>query len=148
VGELKLDVPQVRSSQFYPSFLEKGLRSERSLSLALAEMYIQGVSTRKVNSILQELCGLEISSSEVSRAASLLDEELAKWRERALGQYAYLILDARYEKVRQGGCVLDSAVLIAYGVTMTGKREILGVSVALSEAEVHWRQFLENLLKR
>lgn len=148
LGELNLNVPQVRKGDFYPSFLEKGLRSERSLKLALAEMYIQGVSTRKVNEILEELCGLNISSSEVSRAAKLLDEELQSFRERKLGQYVYLVLDARYEKVRQGGCVQDSAVLVAFGVGIDGKREVLGVSVALSEAEVHWRAFLESLTKR
>jgi len=148
LGELNLNVPQVRKGDFYPSFLEKGLRSERSLKLALAEMYVQGVSTRKVNEILDELCGLNISSSEVSRAAKLLDEELQSFRERKLGQYVYLILDARYEKVRQGGCVQDSAVLVAYGVGSDGKREVLGVSVALSEAEVHWRAFLESLIER
>ena len=148
LGEMELSVPQVRSCQFYPSFLQKGIRSEHALRLALAEMYIQGVSTRKVNAILQELCGLEITSTEVSRATKLLDEELAQWKERPLGQYVYLYLDARYEKVRQGGCIIDSAVLIAYGIAPNGKREILGATVSLSEAEVHWRQFLESLAKR
>ena len=148
LGEMELSVPQVRSCQFYPSFLQKGIRSEHALRLALAEMYIQGVSTRKVNAILQELCGLEITSTEVSRATKLLDEELAQWKERPLGQYVYLYLDARYEKVRQGGCIIDSAVLIAYGIAPNGKREILGAAVSLSEAEVHWRQFLESLAKR
>lgn len=148
IGELSLQVPQVRSSDFYPSFLEKGIRSERALKLALAEMYVKGVSTRKVNDILQELCGLEISSTEVSRATKLLDEELKHWKDRALGKYVYLFLDARYEKVRQGGCVIDSAVLIAYGINENGKREILGVSASLSEAENHWRQFLESLSAR
>lgn len=148
LGELSLEVPQVRSSQFYPSFLEKGIRSEQALKLALAEMYVQGVSTRKVNTILEQLCGLEITSSEVSRATKLLDETLEQWKRRPLGQYLYLFLDARYEKIRQGGCVVDSAVLIAYGISPEGRREILGASVSLSEAEVHWRQFLESLLKR
>ncbi len=148
IGALNLSIPQVREGNFYPSFLEKGLRSERALKLSLAEMYIQGVSTRKVSAILEELCGLEVTSQEVSRAATLLDEEFTQWRNRQLGQYNYLILDARYEKVRQGGCVVDSAVLVAYGVDMEGKRHILGVSVSLSEAEIHWRQFLESLVSR
>jgi putative transposase len=100
IGELNLLVPQVREGNFYPSFLEKGLRSERALKLSLAEMYIQGVSTRKVSAILEELCGLEVSSAEVSRAAKLLDEEFDQWRKRGLGRYEYLILDARYEKAR------------------------------------------------
>ena len=148
LGELSLQVPQVRSSAFYPSFLEKGIRSERALKMALAEMYVQGVSTRKVDAILQELCGLQVSSTEVSRAAKLLDEELAKWKQRPLGKYPFVWVDARYEKVRQSGCVIDSAVLIAYGIHEEGKREIIGVSVSLSEAEIHWRGFLESLITR
>jgi transposase-like protein len=148
LGALSLSVPQVRESGFYPSFLEKGIRSERALKLALAEMYVQGVSTRKVNGILQELCGLEISSSEVSRAAKLLDDELSNWKNRPLGNYQYVFLDARYEKIREGGCVIDCALLIAYGVNEVGKREILGLSVSLSESEVHWRTFLESLVHR
>jgi putative transposase len=148
MGALDLRIPQTRDSEFYPSFLEKGIRSERALKLALAEMYVQGVSTRNVTAILEQLCGCEVSSTEVSRAAKLLDEELIKWRERPLGQYRYLYIDARYEKVRQAGCVLDSAVLIAYGINTQGCRDIIGISVSLSEAEVHWRQFLESLLAR
>jgi putative transposase len=148
VGELNLRVPQVREGDFYPSFLERVLRSERALKLSLAEMYVQGVSTRKVSAILEELCGLQVTSMEVSRAAKLLDEELKSWRSRALGQYNHLVLDARYEKVRQGGAVIDAAVLIAYGIDSLGMRHILGVSVSLSEAEVHWRGFLESLVSR
>ena len=148
LGALNLQVPQVRGGNFYPSFLERGLRSERALNLALAEMYIQGVSTRKVTAIVEELCGLEVTSMEVSRAAKLLDEEFSKWRARPLRQFSYLILDARYEKVREGGHVIDSAVLVAYGVDTQGIRHVLGVSVALSEAEIHWRSFLESLVAR
>jgi putative transposase len=148
LGELSLSVPQVRDSGFYPSFLEKGIRSERALKLALAEMYVQGVSTRKVNAVLQELCGLEISSTEVSRAAKLLDDELSKWKDRPLNKYHYVFLDARYEKIREAGCVIDCAILIAYGVNEAGKREILGLSVSLSESEIHWRGFLEKLVNR
>ena len=148
LGSLNLSVPQVREGNFYPSFLERGIRSERALKLSLAEMYLQGVSTRKVSSILEELCGLEVTSTEVSRAAKLLDDEFAQWRTRPLGCIRYLILDARYEKVRHGGSVIDSAVLVAYGVNVEGKRSVLGVSVSLSEAEVHWRSFLESLVSR
>ncbi|MBI2774382.1 IS256 family transposase [Candidatus Dependentiae bacterium] len=148
LGELSLQIPQVRSSDFYPSFLEKGVRSERALKIALAEMYVQGVSTRKVEKVLQELCGLQVTSTEVSRASKLLDEELRSWKTRLLGSYRFLFVDARYEKVRREGCVVDSAVLIAYGINEHGKREVLGISVSLSEAEVHWRTFLESLVKR
>lgn len=148
IGKLELKVPQTRDSQFYPSALERGERSERALKLAVAEMYVQGVSTRKVAKITAELCGLDITSSQVSRAAALLDEELDKWRNRALGQVEYLILDARYEKVRVDGTVRDCAVLIAIGVLASGHRSVLGVSVSLSEAEVHWRDFLQSLCQR
>lgn len=148
VGELDLAVPQTRASDFYPSCLEKGLKSERALRLALAEAYVQGVSTRKMAKLTQELCGIEISSSQVSRAAQALDETLSAWRERPLEAMPYVYLDARYEKVRHGGQVVDSAVLLAIGVDRQGRRSVLGVSVALSEQEVHWREFLMALKDR
>ena len=148
VGELTLSVPQTRNSGFYPSMIEKGLRSERALIAAMAEMYFQGVSTRKVTAILHELCGCEISSSQVSRIVQKLDAELEAWRQRPLGAFAYLIVDARYEKVRYAGHIKDLAVLIAIGITADGQREILGVSVSLSEAEIHWRTFFKSLVER
>ncbi len=148
LGKLQLAIPQTRGVEFYPSALERGERSERALKLALAEMYVQGVSTRKVAEITRELCGSEVSSSQVSRAAELLDQELNAWRNRPLGAMPYLILDARYEKVRHGGSVIDCAVLLAIGVTPEGQRSVLGVSVSLSEAEVHWRAFLQSLIER
>lgn len=147
-GEVMLAVPQTRDCDFYPQSLERGQRSERALKLALAEMYIQGVSTRKVAKITEELCGFEISSSEVSRASEALDEQLKQWRERPLDAFPYVYLDARYEKVRHGGVVVSSAVLVAIGVSTTGHREVLGVSVKLSENEVHWRDFLSSLKDR
>ena len=150
VGALALKVPQVRGEvEFYPSALERGLRSERALKLAVAEMYVQGVSTRRVTEVLGKLCGgLEISSGQVSRVAQLLDEELLTWRMRPLGEVPYLVLDARYEKVRYGGAVVSCAVLIAVGLDLLGHRSVLGVSVSLSEAEVHWRDFLGSLQDR
>lgn len=148
IGDITFAVPQVREGGFYPQALEKGLRSERALTLALAEMYVQGVSTRKVKSITEQLCGVNINSSAVSQAASQLDSELAKWRERPLGNYPFLFLDAYYEQIREDGQVRDLAVLVAVGVNPAGKREILGVSVSLSEHEVHWRTFLESLKQR
>lgn len=149
VGPIRFAVPQVRGAvDFYPSALTKGLRSERALTLAIAEMYVQGVSTRKVTAVLEELCGLDISSTQVSRATAELDEELALWRLRPLGQFKYLILDARYEKVRLAGTVRSCAVLIALGIDHEGKRSVLGVSAKLSEAEVHWRDFLASLQER
>jgi putative transposase len=148
VGKITFDVPQVREGGFYPEALEKGLRSERALTLALAEMYVQGVSTRKVKAITEQLCGISVSSAQVSAAAALLDTELEKWRNRPLGEYPYLFLDAYYEQVREDGQVRNLAVLSAVGVNPAGKREILGVSVSLSEHEVHWRAFLESLKAR
>lgn len=148
IGDITFSIPQVREGDFYPSALEKGLRSERALTLALAEMYVQGVSTRKVKAITEQLCGVSVSSTQVSNAASLLDSELEKWRERPLGEYPYLYLDAYYEQVREDGQVRHLAVLVAVGVNLAGKRDILGVSVSLSEHEVHWRTFLERLKAR
>ena len=148
LGELNLQVPKVREGDFYPTSLEKGIRSERALKVALAEMYVQGVSTRKVAAITEQLCGFAVTASEVSRAAQALDEQLQAWRERPLGAYAYVYLDARYEKVRHGGLVVDVAVLLAAGVRPDGHREVLGCSVSLSEQEVHWREFLRSLKDR
>ncbi len=150
VGELTFDVPQVRNSGFYPSALEKGSRTEQALNIALAEMYVQGVSTRKVITILQALLGPEVSlsSTQVSRAAEQLDVGLAAWRERPLEETPYVFLDARYERIREGGRLIDCAVLVAIGITQNGLRRVLGVSVAFSEAEVHWREFLDSLIRR
>ena len=126
VGALTLAVPQARGVEFYPSALEKGLRSERALKLAVAEMYVQGVSTRKVAAITEQLCGLEVTTAQVSRAAQALDEELEQWRSRPIGETPYLILDARYEHVRHGGQVRPCAVLVAIGIDTAGRRSILG----------------------
>jgi transposase-like protein len=148
VGTVDLAVPQTRDCEFYPQSLERGLRSERALKVALAEMYVQGVSTRKVAKITQELCGFEINSSEVSRASKSLDDQLKTWRDRPLGQFAYVYMDARYEKVRHNGVIIDCAVLLAIGISPSGHREVLGVSVKLSEQEVHWRDFMSSLKDR
>ncbi len=152
VGQIEFEVPQVRDVSdgdgFYPSALEKGLRSEQALKNAIAEMYVNGVSTRKVAIVTEKLCGTSISSMQVSRAAAALDTELEKWRHRSLKTCRYVVLDARYEKVRHGGSVVSSAVLVAIGIGEDGKRSVIGVSVSRSEAEVHWRAFLESLLLR
>ncbi len=151
IGALDLSVPQVRDSEepFYPKSLEKGTRSERALKLAVSEMYIQGVSTRKVEAVLKKLCGLEISSTEVSRCSQLMDEELEKFRNRSLDQqYAYIYFDAQYHKVRHNRSIISVPVLLAAGVTEEGNREIIGISTSLSEAEVHWREFFKSLQKR
>jgi putative transposase len=148
VGEITFAIPQVREGGFYPSALEKGLRSERALVTTLAEMYVQGVSTRKVKAITEQLCGVEISAMQVSRAVAQLDSVLQEWRERVLGEITYLYVDARYEKVRAAGQVRDAAVLMATGITPEGERQVLGVSVSLSEHESHWKSFLKGLKDR
>ena len=148
VGDVTFAVPQVRSGDFYPQALEKGLRSERAFNLALAEMYVQGVSTRKVSAIVEQLCGTTVSSAHVSRAVAALDHILDQWRTRALRACSYLFLDARYEHMRVDGAVRDGAVLVAVGIDPTGRRQVLGVAVSLSEAEVHWRDFLSSLVAR
>lgn len=148
IGEITFAIPQVRDSSFYPEALEKGIQSERALMQVLGEMYVQGVSTRKVKAIIEELGGYEVSSSMVSKAAAEMDTVLEKWRNSELGEMVYLYLDARYEKVRQDGHVQDAAVLVAVGVGADGHRKILGVSVSMSEQEVHWREFLNQLVKR
>lgn len=151
LGKLSLQIPQVRdsSSPFKTSLLESGSRVDRALKAAIAEMYLQGVSTRRVTKIVEELCGTQISSTQVSRLTSELDEEFEKWRTRPLEAMAFLVLDATYIKVRLDGSVRDCAVLTAIGVRRSdGKRMVLGVSCALSEAEAHWRKFLRSLKDR
>ena len=148
MGDLSLKVPQTRDIPFYPSCLEKGERTERALMLTFAEAYVLGVSTRKVGKIVEELCGRSISSTTVSEYAKVLDREVLAFKERPLKAYKYLYLDAQYEKVRYEGVVRSMAVLKAIGVDLDGMREVLGISCSLSEAEVHWRTFLQDLLKR
>jgi len=148
-GTVTVEVPKTAGhdgAPFYPQSLERGRRSVRAVMLAVAEMYIKGVSTREVEAVMREFGIESLSSTQVSRAAKLLDDELEAWRNRPLGEIRYLILDARYEKMRHGGVVRDAAVLSAIGIGPDERRRVLGVSVALSEAEVHWRAFLESLL--
>ena len=150
-GSVTVQVPKTSghdAEPFYPQSLERGRRSVRAVMLAVAEMYIKGVSTREVEAVMKEFGIESLSSSQVSRATKLLDEELNAWRNRPLGEIKYLIIDARYEKVRQGGVVRDCAVFSAIGVGPDERRRVLGVSVALSEAEVHWREFFEGLVAR
>jgi len=150
-GKLKLSVPQVRdaSSSFRPSVLEGLTRSEKALRVAIAEMYFQGVSTRKVKAVMKNLWPEGVSSGTVSNMAKELDSQLRQFRNRSLtGRYKFIWVDAQYEKVRQNGIVQSFAVLVAMGLNEDGKREIIGVSGKISEAEIHWREFLESLLRR
>ena len=149
-GTLHLDIPKTAGTPepFFPSSLERGRRSCRAVMLAAAEMYVTGVSTRDVEKVLKQF-GIEgLSSTQVSRAAKLLDVDLEAWRNRPLGHIHYVFLDARYEKTREHGVADDCAVLTAIGVDCDGRRRVLGVSIAVSEAEVHWRAFLESLVAR
>jgi transposase-like protein len=148
MGALGLAVPQVRGLGFYPQSIEKGSRSEKALKLAIAQMYLEGVSTRRVQDITEKLCGYEVSSTQVSRVTQELDVQFEQFRNRPLGEVCYLIIDASYLKVRHNGSVIDMAILLAYGINPEGKREILGASTSLSEAEVHWREFFQSLQAR
>ncbi len=153
-GTLNVNIPktaghrEICGEPFFPQSLERGRRSSRAVMLAVAEMYVKGVSTRDAEAVMKEFGIESLSSTQVSRATKLLDDELSAWRNRPLGEIRYLIVDARYEKARLNGVVRDVAVLSAIGIGPDERRRVLGVSCALSEAEVHWRAFLESLLKR
>jgi putative transposase len=149
VGKLELRVPQDRQGRFRTEVLERYQRSEKALVGALAEMYVQGVSTRKVKAITEELCGHEFSASTISRVNKSLDEELDKFAQRPLEEaYPYLILDARYEKVREDGVIRSRAVLVAIGINEDGRRCVLAVELANRESESSWKEFIAQLRKR
>jgi putative transposase len=149
VGELELMVPKDRDGQFQTELFERYQRSEKAFVAALLQMYIEGVSTRKVTAITEALCGLEVSKSQVSALTQKLDAEVAEWRMRPLSdEYPYLIFDARYEKVRRGGSVVSQGVLVAIGVSAAGYREVLGCWVAESESEASWGAVFSELKQR
>jgi len=149
VGCIELLVPRDREGIFRTELFERYQRSEKALVLTLAEMYFRGISTRKVSAVVEELCGHGVSKSHISDLAKLLDKDLKEWRTRSLeGIYAYLQLDAIYQKVREGGCVASVATFVAVGVGTDGKREVLGCHVATSEYKTEWKQFLRSLKKR
>lgn len=146
VGRLELMVPKDREGRFQTELFEKYQRSEKALMLAIAEMYVQGVSTRKVKKITEELCGLEISKSQVSALAKGLDAEIDTWRKRLLTKrYPYLVVDALYEKVRKSGSVVSRGVLLVSGIDEDGYREVLGVWCADTETEASWSQVFREL---
>jgi transposase-like protein len=149
VGKFELRVPQDRDGRFSTELFERYQRSERALVAALAEMYVQGVSTRKVKAITEELCGHSFSASAISAINKKLDESLAQFASRRLGEaFPYLILDARYEKVREAGVIAGQAVLIAIGIDWDGRRQVLGVELANRESRSSWRDFLLDLRER
>ena len=149
VGVLELRVPQDREGRFSTRLFERYQRSEKALVAALAEMYVQGVSTRKVKAITEELCGHAFSASAISDINKTLDAELAAFAARRLEErYPYLILDARYERVRDAGVIRSQAVLIAIGVDWEGRRNVLGVDLAPRESGTSWKDFLQELKAR
>jgi transposase-like protein len=149
LGSLELAIPKLRTGSYFPSWLEPRRRAEQALVAVITEAYVQGVSTRKVEALVQSLGIAGISKSEVSRLCAGLDEQASIFRTRRLdAEYPYLWLDARYEKVREDGRVLSMAVIVAYGVRADGVREVLGIDVGLSEDVVLWRAFLQDLVAR
>jgi transposase-like protein len=149
VGTLELRVPQDRQGRFSTEIFSRYQRSEKALVAALIEMYVQGVSTRKIKAVSEELCGHEFSASTISELNATLDEELERFaRQRLEGEYPYLILDARYEKVREAGVIRSRAVLVAIGIDWEGRRRILGVELAGRESATSWRDFLLGLKAR
>jgi putative transposase len=149
VGGLELMVPKDRDGEFQTELFERYQRSEKALVLAILQMYVEGVSTRKVSAITEALCGLEVSKSQVSALTAKLDAEIAEWRSRPLTEeYPYLIFDARYEKVRRGGAVVSQGVLVVVGIDERGYREVLGCWVAESESEASWGAVFAELKQR
>lgn len=150
VGEINLQIPQARDSSFKTQLYDRYQRSEKALCLALMESYIQGVSTRRMKKITKQLCGTEFSAATISNLSKNLDEELEKFRDRDLSgkKYKYLVIDARYEKVRQNSVVVDQAVLVISGITEDYYREILAVEIANLESEATWGRIFSNLKKR
>jgi putative transposase len=147
-GEIELAIPKIRRGSYFPSFLEPRRRSEQALVSVVQEAYVAGVSTRKVDQVVESL-GLRISKSEVSRICAGLDEQVEAFRSRPLqGRYPYLWLDAKVEKVRDGGRVVRKALVLAYAVHESGYREVIGLDVGESETEAFWRGFLRGLVKR
>ena len=149
VGTMVLQVPQARDGAFYPSILERYQRSEKALVLALAEAYLQGVSTRKMKMVTEQLMGKEFSSASISRFSATLDAELDAWRERSFSkEYPYVIVDARYESCRVDGKIIDIACLVALGVDSEGHRHVLGMDTAWSETSDSWDRFIGGLKQR
>jgi transposase-like protein len=149
LGTLERQIPKLRTGSYFPSWLEPRRRAEQALVAVITEAYVQGVSTRKVEALVQSLGIAGISKSEVSRLCAGLDEQARIFRTRRLdAEYPYLWLDARYEQVREDGRVLSMAVIVAYGVRADGVREVLGIDVGLSEDVALWRAFLQDLVAR
>jgi transposase-like protein len=150
VGRLELEVPRDRDGEFQTALFQRYQRSEKALVLALMQMVVQGVSTRRVKEITTELCGREFSKSTVSRLTGKLDEQVEAWSSRSLKEqsYPFLVLDAMHLKVRRQGAVRSTTVMLAVGINEAGQREILGLETALGETGEAWRRFISQLKRR
>jgi len=149
VGEIALQIPKLRSGSYFPSLLEPRRRAEKALLSVVQQAYVEGVSTRKVDALLQSLGLTGIDKSAVSRICKGLDEVVERFRQRSLeGRYPYLWLDALYLKVRQNQHIVNQAVVIAIGVREDGEREVLGFAIGASETEPFWQEFLRSLTRR
>src|SRR5947199_10748806 len=147
-GEIELQIPKLRQGSYFPSFLQPRRRSEQALVAVVPQAYVCGVSTRRVDQLVESL-GLRVSRSEVSRICAGLDEQVEEFRERPLeGRYPYLFVDAKIEKVRDGGRVQRKCVVVAHAVHETGRREIIGLDVGEAETEAFWTAFLRSLVAR
>jgi transposase-like protein len=147
-GEIELQIPKIRQGSYFPSFLQPRKRSEQALVSVVQQAYVCGVSTRRVDQLVESL-GLRISRSEVSRISGLLDDQVQAFRQRQLeGRYPYVFVDAKIEKVRAGGRVARKCVVIAHAVHETGRREIIGLDVGEAETEAFWTEFLRSLVAR
>jgi putative transposase len=149
VGEVELAIPRLRAGSYFPSFLEPRRRAEQALVAVVQEAYVNGVSTRKVDRLVEQLGVAGMGKDQVSRLCRGLDEQVRIFRERPLeGRYPYLWLDAKIERVREPGGVRHKALVIAYGVHQTGRREVIGLDVGEAETEAFWREFLRSLRAR
>ena len=149
IGTITLDVPRLRSGEFSHELFERYQRAEQALVLTMMEMVLQGVSTRKVTKITEELCGTSFSKSTVSQLCKGLDETVQAFRNRPLEKrYPFVMVDAMYVKVRELGRVRSKALLIAMGVNEEGYREVLGFTLWDSETHLGWKTFFEDLKKR
>ena len=148
-GALELQIPRLRQGSYFPSFLEPRRRSEQGLVAVVQEAYVNGVSTRKVDRLVEQLGVHGLSKDAVSRLCRGLDEQVRVFRERPLeGRYPYLWLDGKVERVRERGQVRQKCLVIAYAVHESGRREVIGLDVGEAESEAFWREFLRSLRAR
>lgn len=148
-GTVELRIPKLRKGSYFPGFLEPRRMAEKALTAVIQEAYIQGISTRSVDDLVQAMGGTGVSKSQVSRLCQEIDERVGAFLDRPIkGEWPYLWIDATYVKVRQDGRIVSVAVIVAAGVNIEGRREVLGMDVGPSEAETFWTTFLRKLARR